>query len=189
MQTKQSDINDLFTGSYPLDNLSKSNRWVRIADALDWTYIESRYNERLRNQEHGASNKPARMVIGASIVKHMLCLGDENTILTIQENPYMQYLVGLKYFSEEPIFSPELFVTIRKRIDETFFNEIILSIHKDCIKKSGSGTDDDKPKDGIPREENPEVRQNPEAAHNGVMKIDATCTDAEVRFPTDINLL
>ena len=37
----------------------------------------------------------------------------------------MQYLVGLKYFQEEPIFSPELFVAVRKRIDKDFFNDIM----------------------------------------------------------------
>ena len=34
------------------------------------------------------------MVVGALIVKHMVNLGDEKTIQAIQENPYMQYLLG-----------------------------------------------------------------------------------------------
>ena len=122
------------TGSYPLENLSKENRWVKLADALDWTHIEEEYNKRLSNLSRGACNKPARMVIGAMIIKHTLCCSDEGTIVGIQENPYMQYLVGLKYFQEDPVFSPELFVTLRKRIDDKFFNDIMLSMHKDCIK-------------------------------------------------------
>ena len=144
MQAKNSNINDMFsgTGSYPLDNLSKENRWVKLADALDWKHIEEEYNKRLSNQSRGACNKPARMVIGAMIIKHTLCSSDEGTIVCIQENPYMQYLVGLKYFQESPIFSPELFVTLRKRIDGKFFNDIMLSMHKDCIKKSDSEKSD-----------------------------------------------
>ena len=63
------------------------------------------------------------------IIKHTLCCSDEVTIVSIQENPYMQYLVGLRYFQENPIFSPELFVTLRKRIDDKFFNDIMLSMH------------------------------------------------------------
>ena len=31
------------TGSYPLENLSKENRWVKLADALDWSHIEEEY--------------------------------------------------------------------------------------------------------------------------------------------------
>ena len=126
------------TGSYPLENLSKENRWVKLADPLDWTHIEEEYIKRLSNQSRSACNKPARMVIGAMIIKHTLCCSDEGTIAGIQENPYMQYLVGPKYFQEDPVFSPELFVTLRKRIDEKFFNDIMLPMHKDCIKKSGT---------------------------------------------------
>ena len=58
MQARYSNINDLFsgTGSYPLENLSKDNRWVKLADALDWDYIEVEYNKRLKNQKVGAGN-------------------------------------------------------------------------------------------------------------------------------------
>lgn len=145
MQTRYSNINDLFsgTGCYPLENLSKDNRWVKLADSLDWDYIEVEYNKRLKNQKVGAGNKPARMVVGALIIKHMLGSSDEGTILSIQENPYMQYFVGLKYFQEEQIFSPELFVTVRKRIDENFFNDILLSMHRKQVKETKASDKED----------------------------------------------
>ena len=53
------------------------------------------------------------------IVKHVENLSDEKTI---QENPYMQYLLGLSKFTEKPVFVPELFVLIRKRLDQDFFS-------------------------------------------------------------------
>lgn len=83
MQANYSNINDLFsgTGSYPLENLSRDNRWVKLADALDWKFIEEEeYNKRLSNHRRGACNKPARMVIGAMLIKHTLCCSDEGTI-------------------------------------------------------------------------------------------------------------
>ena len=40
------------------------------------------------------------MVVGALIVKHVEKLSDEKTIQAIQENPYMQYLLGLEKFTE-----------------------------------------------------------------------------------------
>ena len=40
------------------------------------------------------------MVVGALIVKHVENLSDEKTIQVIQENPYMQYLLGLPCFTE-----------------------------------------------------------------------------------------
>lgn len=185
MQARYSNINDLFsgTGSYPLENLSKDNRWVKLADALDWDYIEVEYNKRLRNQKVGAGNKPARMVVGALIIKHMLGGSDEGTILSIQENPYMQYLVGLKYFQEEPIFSPELFVAVRKRIDKDFFNDIMLSMHRKQVKETEDSNKEDDSTGGS------HAAGSQQITHKGKMKIDATCTDAEVRYPTDINIL
>ena len=58
-------IHDLFELQESLLGLSKSNRWVKLADRLPWAKIEKEYNKRLRNSHCGAGNKPARMVVGA----------------------------------------------------------------------------------------------------------------------------
>ena len=89
------------TESYPLEHLNKENRRVKPADHLPWDDFETEYNKRLNNQAMGAGNKPGRMIISATIVKHVMGLSDEETIPAILENPYMRYWVGLKYFSEE----------------------------------------------------------------------------------------
>ena len=163
---------DLFELQQSLSGLSKSNRWVKLADNLPWDKIEKEYNKRLRNAHHGAGNKPARMVVGALIVKHVEDLSDEKTIQVIRENPYMQYLLGLPCFTEKPVFVPELFVLIRKRLDEKFFNMLTLMLAEaDGSKPKGEDTDEDGHE------------------HGGTLKVDATCCDAEVRYPTDTNLL
>ena len=112
-QAKQLTI-DEFKSS--LEGLSKSNRWVQLGDHLPWAKIEKIYNSKLNNGEKGAGNKPARMIIAATIIKKKLALSDVETIQMIQENPYMQYFVGLSEFTDKPIFDPSLFVTIRKRL-------------------------------------------------------------------------
>jgi IS5 family transposase len=112
------------------------------------------------------------MVVGALIVKHVEKLSDGKTILAIQENPYMQYLLGLEKFTEKPVFVPELFVLIRKRLDHDFFNMLTLML----AEADGS----------MPKKEYTDEDGND---HGGTMKIDATCCDAEVRHPTDANLL
>ena len=119
-------IHDLFELQESLSGLSKSNRWVKLADRLPCAKIEKECNKRLRNSHCGAGNKPARMVVGALIVKHVENLSDEKTIQAIQENPYMQYLLGLSKFTEKPVLVPELFVLIRKRLDQDFFNMLTL---------------------------------------------------------------
>ena len=73
---------------------------------------------RLNNSEKGAGNKPARMILGAMLIKHKLSLSDIEAIELIRENPYMQYMCGLSEFTDKPIFDLSLFVTIRNLISE-----------------------------------------------------------------------
>ena len=95
-------------------------------------------------------------------------LSDEKTIQAIQENPYMQYLLGLPKFTEKPVFVPDLFVLVRKRLDHEFFNLLTLLL---------SEADGSKPKKVHTDEDGND--------HGGTMKVDATCCDAEVRYPTN----
>ena len=89
-----------------LDELDKTNRWVALGDLLPWTELEKEYDSRLDNQKKGAGNKPARMILGAMIIKHKLNLSDAETIEIIRESPYMQYFCGLHEFTDKPIFDP-----------------------------------------------------------------------------------
>ena len=111
-----------------LDELDKTNRWVALGDLLPWTELEKEYNSRLYNQKKGAGNKPARMILGAMIIKHKLNLSDAETIEIIRESPYMQYFCGLHEFTDKPIFDPSLFVTIRKRISEDELNKMTVKL-------------------------------------------------------------
>ena len=188
---------DLFKSSF--DDLNKSNRWVALADLLPWGEIEKIYNSRLDNKHKGAGNKPARMIIGACIIKHKLTLSDQETIDIIQENPYMQYLCGLSEFTDMPIFDASLFVTIRKRISLKEINEMVTSLLNLELKKKEEKKQ--KPNQGesdgnIPsgtsqgQEDNDaEFTDSQGRKHKGILKMDATCADAEVRFPVDVDII
>jgi len=69
----------------------------------------------------GRPAKDARRVIGAVIIKHKLCLSDEETIEQIRENPYLQHFVGFTAFHREKAFTPSLFVEIRRRMGPEVF--------------------------------------------------------------------
>lgn len=157
-----------------LERLPKSNRWVQMGDRLPWAEFEKVYNKSLKNDLVGASNRPGRMVIAALIIKHKLNLSDEETILTIQENPYMQYMCGLTEYTDRPIFDPSLFVTIRKRITIDQINDLTLELAKKAqsARKKDDGDD-----------------ANPGVTHPTDLKADATCADADIRYPTDIDLV
>ena len=194
-QKKQLTL-DLFRSS--LQDLDKSNRWVMLGDLLPWAEIEKRYNSKLKNGVKGAGNKPARLIIGAMIVKHKLSLSDEETIQMIQENPYMQYMCGLSEFTDEPVFDPSLFVTIRKRISEQELNEMTVSLlqEQQRLKEEGKHqeeqSDDNShnpPASALVESGSAEFTDSRGRKHSGVLKIDATCADAEVRYPVDVDLV
>ncbi|HEM49452.1 MAG TPA: transposase, partial [Caldithrix sp.] len=63
-----------------------------------------------------------RIVIGAVIIKHLKSLSDEETIEEIRENAYLQYFLGLPEYTYDQVFTPSLFVTIRRRLGEREFN-------------------------------------------------------------------
>ena len=130
-----------------LERLPKTNRWVQMGDSLPWTEYEKVYNKQLKNDTVGASNRPGRMVVAALIIKHKLGLSDEETILAIQENPYMQYMCGLTEYSDRPIFDPSLFTTIRKRITIDDINALTLELARKARDRK-EGEDKDKDDDG-----------------------------------------
>jgi Transposase domain (DUF772) len=49
-------------------------------------------------------------VIGAVIIKHKQKLSDVETVQQIQENPYLQYFIGLPGYQQAEPFAASLFV-------------------------------------------------------------------------------
>ena len=188
---------DLFRSS--LEGLDKSNRWVSMGDLLPWPELEREYNSRLNNSDKGAGNKPARLILGAMLIKHKLCLSDIETIELIRENPYMQYMCGLSEFTDKPIFDPSLFVTIRKRISEEELNEMTTRLlleqkRRQEEKRRESGNRDENNSQGscsavAQDSDDAEYTDSKGQLHKGVLKVDATCADAEVRYPVDVDLI
>ena len=73
--------------------LDEHNRWVKMSACIPWDDLAQGYYQGLSARQ-GRPAKDARLVIGAVIIKHKLCLSDEETVAQIQENPYLQYCRG-----------------------------------------------------------------------------------------------
>ena len=117
----------------------------------------------------GAKSINPRHIIGAFIVKHKLGLSDEETLLTISENPYMQFFLGLDHYNPDLVFSPTLFAEMRKKLgDDTFdeFSKIIMIVSLPDRKTNQ--------KDASPK---------------GKLKIDATVADQYITYPNDLGLV
>ena len=182
--------------------LDKNNRWVKLSDCIPWDELAESYYQGLP-ADRGRPLKDARLVIGAVIIKHKLCLSDVETVLQIQENPYLQYFVGLSGYQAKAPFAPSLLVEIRKRMGETVFegfHQAIIEAHEG--KKPGKPdpqSPTDVPPDAGPTEEKPgdspavpleQIEQETiKPAHRGQLILDATVVEQAIRFPTDLSLL
>lgn len=167
----------IFEFKTPFDQeLSVDNRWVKLASVVPWEAFANLYIS-MMDTNQGRPGISPRIILGALIIKHKENLSDENTILAIQENIYMQFFVGLKSFQKEKIFDSSLFVTIRKRIGKAQFDllneELIKNLSKESDSKNNSKKGD---KDEFP-------------PNKGKMQADATVADQYITFPTDAKLL
>lgn len=126
-------------------HLNPENRWVLLAHRIPWDQIVSVYNKQMHNGETGASHINGRVVIGSLEIKHMCNLSDDETILQIQENMYMQYFIGYSGFSNQAPFDSSLFVEIRKRLGSEQINEINEKIYALSQKTAKQEPSNEKP--------------------------------------------
>ncbi|MDR9367193.1 MAG: transposase, partial [Balneolaceae bacterium] len=84
--------------------LDPNNRWIQLGSLLPWDRMVGVYAKRF-SPSMGAGAVNPRWVIGAFIIKHKLRLTDEETLLSISENPYMQFFLGLETYRPKLLFS------------------------------------------------------------------------------------
>lgn len=149
--------------------LDAENRWVRLAALIPWDEVEADYSRHFGDTGNDAY--PARMALGALIIKERLKLTDEETVAQIQENPYLQYFIGMQEYSTRVPFDPSLMVHFRQRIRAELLSRIN---EKLCMSTTKQRKNDD---GGDP------------PANAGRMIIDATCAPEDMRHPTDVGLL
>ena len=181
---------------WPFQNaLDENNRWVKLAQCIPWDELAQGYYEGM-SQRRGRPSKDARLVIGAVIIKHKLCLSDRETVAQLQENPYLQYFVGLASYQMQAPFAPSLLVEIRKRMGpsvfDVFYDAVIGAVDhaksKSITKRpmKDKSTDDDPPPSCSGGDPKPETT---EPTHQGRLILGATVAPQAIRFPTDLILL
>lgn len=173
--------------------LQADNRWVKLAKLIPWEAIEEKYAEHFPGRR-GQEAKPARMALGALIIKEKGGYSDRETVNQIVENPYLQYFIGLKEYQAEAPFDPSLMVHFRKRFDEKTMmeiNEMICQAIEESAKEDEDQDDDHQPPSDAEcsheaQAESP-VENQPE--NQGKLILDATCAPADIRYPSDLSLL
>lgn len=84
---------------FPYGELDQGNEWVKLANIVPWDVAEREYARNF--VDNGAPAHPARVALGACIIKQRLKCSDEWTVQHISENPYLQYYIGMKEYSNK----------------------------------------------------------------------------------------
>jgi len=156
--------------------LLEDNRWVQLSKIVPWDKFASAYMS-MMTTDFGRPGISPRIVLGALIIKHLEKLDDRGVIAAIQENPYMQYFIGLKEFTPYPVFDPSLFVEIRKRVGHKQFD----TLNVDLIRSVSHEKDK--------RHNKKKKNDRDEPKNKGKMQADATVADQYITYPTDNGIL
>jgi len=201
---------------WPFDTaLDKHNRWVKLSACIPWDELAESYYQGF-SADRGRPMKEARLVIGAVIIKHKLCLSDVETVQQIQENPYLQFFVGLPGYQTAVPFAPSLFVEVRKRMGEAVFegfHQAIIDAHEGKkpskpepstpsattteshtqVESEAQSSETATPtsSDETPKATtlHPTTPEPTATTHQGQLILDATVVEQAIRFPTDLSLL
>ena len=132
-----------------------------------------------------APAKSARIAFGALVIKERLGCSDEEVVDAILENPYLQHFLGLQEFRDTLLFNPSMMVHFRarfKQADHEIINAKIIALAT-AAESQGS--------EAHPAQADYEDDKEPPSAppNSGKLLMDATCTPADITYPTDLKLL
>ena len=157
--------------------LSSDNRWVQLADSLEWNKYEERYAEQFPSKT-GRPGIPFRIAFGAYIIQKAAGASDRKLCELIAENSYYQYFLGLPSFQPECPFTYSAMVYFRKRFTPEFLMEV-----NEMILAASDVTPEH-------REDKLEVPDGTALPDNmGTLILDATCSPSNIRYPQDFSLL
>ena len=193
--------------------LQKSNRWVQLSGIMPWEQIEEIYIGTM-SEETGRPAISSRIAFGSLYIEEYCHLTDEETVQNLQENPYMQYFVGLHEFQPEPLFNPYMMVHFRKRFpveDVAKINEYVCTgkwpeEQRNVDRNDDEGNEDEPPvppcgdggsegkvsghKGKKNKHKNTSKKKEKRKKKNrGKLILDATVAPADIKYPTDIDLL
>ncbi|MCK4448876.1 MAG: IS5 family transposase [Candidatus Marinimicrobia bacterium] len=172
--------------------LDPHNKWIRLSMMIPWEELAGKYTRRMCKYFGRLSIKP-RVAIGALIIKHYKQMSDEDTIQDIQENPYLQYLLGYSSYQFKPCFDPSLFVTIRRRLkarEIEAINEVFIEKVKE-LRVIEKETKRSQKRSGLPKDNNNQSKklETTEKKNKGKLIVDATVAPSNIKYPTDLDLL
>ena len=126
---------------------------------------------------------PFRMALGVLIIQKRKKLSDRGVIKEIQENPYLQYFLGMEKFSHEAPIKPSVIVSFRKRLTAGYLMEV-----NEYILETSGVTKEHEPKNESKNAKAANTRSD-DIENLGTEILDATCSPSNIRYPQDFSLL
>lgn len=130
-----------------------------MANLIPWEEFEEEYAQNFA-EDIGAPALPFRMALGGLIIKEKLGTSDRETVEQIKENPYLQYFIGRRNYSNKAPFDASLLVRFRERIDVNLVNQI----NQRMVKKIQEGSEEESKKKAQnqkgKKQERPKIKEN-----------------------------
>lgn len=168
---------------FPYGQLDPDNRWVRMAELVPWDEVEKAYAKGFGKT--GAPAHPARMALGALLIKRIVGCSDAALVENVAENPYMQFFIGMREFGSECPFGASTLVAFRKRFPDGEIARInALVVERARREAEGDGGCDDDSCDG-----SNDGNDDGAAGNGGTLVMDATVAPSNIAYPTDVRLL
>lgn len=150
---------------------------------IPWDLLDKKYYEQFQNKKTGNPAKAARMALGSHIIKEKFAISDEETVEHIKESPYLQWFIGMPEFTDKSPFDASTMTWFRKRLTP----EILAEVNGYIIGNKKDDDDDDR--SGMVEGSTSFDKTEGTSKNKGTLILDATCTPAYIKYPTDVSLL
>jgi IS5 family transposase len=151
----RSELTNLINHNHPL---------VKIARIVDWDKLDEAFGKSFC-PDNGRPAISTRLMISLHYLKYTFNLSDEDVVSGWTENPYWQYLSGMKYFEHSLPIHPSSMTRWRNRIGESGGEQLLKETIESGLKLKA-------------------VKPNQLKRIN----VDTTVQEKDIRFPTDARL-
>lgn len=167
MKPTQSPIKDnqqdLFR-SQLINIIDSGHGLVKLSRNIDWNAFEEQFGSTYC-PDNGRPGISTRLMVALHYLKYTHNLSDEDVVQGWMENPYWQYLSGMKYFQHELPCDPSSMTRWRNRISDAGAEKLLEETIKAGLKLKAIKTT--------------QLKR---------INVDTTVQEKDVRFPTDARL-
>ena len=149
------ELTSIIDPGHGLVKLAQTVNWDRMDELFGATYCP----------DNGRPGVSTRLMVSLHYLKYTYNLSDDDVVAGWVENPYWQYLSGMKFFEHEPPINPSSMSRWRKRIGESGAEQLLKETIAAGLKLKA-------------------IKSHQLKRVN----VDTTVQEKDIRFPTDAGL-